>query len=148
MTKSLQSKILIGAREWCSIPELGFDRIHAKIDTGAKTSALHAENISLIQENGQDYVQFHVESCEGDQVTQILCKSPVTDRRLIKSSNGQAEQRYVISVDIHLGDLVKTIEITLTDRNKMRFNLLLGRTALAGDFVIDPARNHLLGEPL
>lgn len=142
-----QNKIIIGAQEWCSIPELGFDRIHAKVDTGAKTSALHAENISLITKNGQDYVQFHVESCEGDEVTQLLCETPIIGQRTIKSSNGQSEKRFVIAVLIHLGNLTKTIEVTLTNRKKMHFNLLLGREALAGDFIIDPATKHLLGEP-
>ena len=137
-------KTLMGRQEWCQLPELGFDRIRGKVDTGANTSALHAENIKCIQKDGGDHVQFHIESCPGEHGTQILCEMPLKSKRLIKSSNGIEEIRCVIVTTIKVGAIQKEIEITLTDRKKMRFNLLLGRKALEDDFIIDPSVKYLL----
>ena len=137
-------KTLMGRQEWCQLPQLGFDRIRGKVDTGAKTSALHAENIRCIQKDGMDYVQFHVESCPGEHGTQVLCEMPLQSKRLIKSSNGIEEIRCVITTEVKIGPVKKEIDITLTDRKKMRFNLLLGRKALEDDFIIDPSAKYLL----
>jgi ribosomal protein S6--L-glutamate ligase len=137
-------KVLMGRQEWCQLPELGFDRIRGKVDTGANTSALHAENIRCVQIDGVDYVQFHVESCPGEHGTQLLCQMPLQSRRLIKSSNGIEEIRCVISTEIQIGTIKKRIDITLTDRKKMRFNLLLGRKALEDNFIIDPSVKYIL----
>lgn len=136
--------LLIGAQEWCSLPELGIDRMRAKVDTGARTSALHAENIAIIHIDGKKFVEFHVESYIGESSSQNLCRVPLKCIKNIKSSNGITETRYVITTMIVFNGLSKMIDITLTNRKIMRFNLLLGREALCGDFIIDPSKRYVL----
>jgi ribosomal protein S6--L-glutamate ligase len=138
-------KQLIGRQEWCSLPELGLSHIKAKIDTGAKTSALHAEDIKVVTNGQKKEVCFLVRLFPDEDDHAIKCNVPLKDIREIKSSNGDTESRCVIEARLIMGELKRTIELTLTDRNLMRFNLLLGREALSGAVIIDPARTYLLG---
>ncbi len=138
---------VIGWREWICFPELGIDAIKAKVDTGARTSALHAYFVEPYTEKGQGYVRFGLHPIQEDNDTHIICSSPVVDQRQVTDSGGHKEQRYVIATPIRLGQVEKTIELTLTNRDTMKFRMLLGRTAIANDFWVDAIASYLMGEP-
>ncbi len=137
---------LIGWREWAALPDLGVVRIGAKIDTGAKSSAIHASKIKEFETDGVRHVEFWLQTLQGEKNREIFCHAPIADKRLIKSSNGQEEQRVVIETDICLGKRRWKIDISLTNRDLMEFPLLIGRDALCGKFMIDPGASYLLGE--
>ncbi|TCO77576.1 ATP-dependent zinc protease [Chromatocurvus halotolerans] len=137
----------VGWREWISFPALGIDAIKAKVDTGARTSALHAFKVSPFERDGRLYVAFSIHPNQRDQDTVLECEAPVVDRRSVRDSGGHAEMRYVIEAEIHIGPHQLTAEVTLTDRDSMRFRCLLGRTALKRNFVVDSGRSYLVGKP-
>ena len=141
---------LIGRQEYCDIPQLNLFRIRAKVDSGAKTSALHAYNIaSYVDAEGMRHISFntHPENRRNKRGPRITL--PVLDRRQVISSNGQGEERYLVLVDMVLGDQVIPTEITLTSRHKMSFPILVGRnTLMKGKFVIDVSKGYLLGDPV
>ena len=137
---------LIGWREWLALPALGIDRIRAKIDSGARTSALHAVEVSPFQRDGQAWVSFAVAPHAGGARDRSLvqCEVQVRDLRQVKSSNGTVEQRYVIATPVVIGQKTFEIEVTLTDRAEMGFEMLFGRTALrVGRFLVHPSRSFL-----
>lgn len=136
------NKILVGWNEWCSLPLLGLPAIKAKIDTGAKTSALHAFHISTFYKNEHKHVHFCIHPLQGDNKITQECEAPIIDERYIMSSNGHREHRYVISTDILFGNEKWQIELTLSNRDPLKFRMLLGREALNGRVIIDP--NHTL----
>ncbi len=136
----------VGWREWISFPDLGIDAIKAKVDTGARTSALHAFRVTPFERDGHEYVAFSIHPHQRDQDTVLECEAPVVDRRSVRDSGGHAEMRYVIEADIHIGPHQLTAEVTLTDRDSMQFRCLLGRTALKKNFVVDSGRSYLLGK--
>ena len=134
----------IGWREWVSLPELGIPRIKAKVDTGARTSALHAFSVEpYTDENGRDRVRFSMHPAQRDQETVVYCDAPVKDRRIVRDSGGHETERFVIETRIRLGDHEFVAEATLTDRDNMMFRMLLGRTAMNGRFAVDPQRSYL-----
>ncbi len=134
--------ILIGWRELVSLSQFKLINIKAKIDTGAKTSALHAENIEYINIKGKKYVRFVVEQEDGTSVT---IKSPLIEERDIKSSTGHKTRRPVVKTKIQMGKDIFEIEITLINRDLMGFKMLIGRDALGGHYLINPAKSYLLG---
>lgn len=138
------NKPVIGWREWVSLPELGIDRIKAKIDTGARTSALHAFNIEVYKKGEQDWARFAIHPYQKNDTDIHTCTCPVRDLRVITNSGGAREQRVVIETQLSLGDLSWAIEITLTNRDEMGFRMLLGRTAIKGRFLVDPGRSFCL----
>ncbi len=142
--KSKKMRPMIGWREWADLPDFEVERVNAKIDTGAKSSAIHAFRIREVVLDGVDHVEFYLHPVQRRKKPEVLCRAPVVDRRVIRSSNGQEEERYVIETQLRLGERVWKIELTLTNRDAMGFRLLLGRDALKRKFYIDPGASYLL----
>lgn len=136
---------LVGWREWAVLPELGIHAIKVKIDTGARTSALHALNIERERSSGQDVVNFSIQPLQRNKTVVIRAQAPLVDIRQVSDSGGHTENRYVISSRIVIGAMEKEIDITLTERNSMLFRMLVGRTALADEVFVDPAASYLCG---
>jgi len=134
----------IGWREWLALPALGIPAIKAKIDTGARTSSLHAFFVEPYDDNGLKMVRFGVHPLQRRLNVELLCKAEIKDYREVSDSGGHREMRYVIDTDILLGVQTRRIEMTLTNRDNMKFRMLLGRTAMAGLLVV-PDRSYLLG---
>ena len=145
--KIKRPKPLIGWQEYCGLPALNVPSINAKIDTGAKTSALHAEDIKVFSKLGEKYVRFKVHPLAGSTKQVQICEAPLIERRYVVSSNGEREKRYVIRTQITLGSRSFEAELTLTSRHKMAFRMLLGREALRKARVaVDPTKAHLMGK--
>lgn len=138
------NKLIIGALESCDLPELGIHDLKIRVDTGAKTSSLHVDNISSIKVKGKPWVRFDLHPDFYNLNSFIECKTRIHDIRWIKSSNGERQQRYVIKTHIKMGDLSWPIEITLTDRSDMTYLMLLGREAMGDRVLVDPSQNFLL----
>lgn len=133
-------KLPVGWQEWCAFPQLNIPAIKVKIDSGAKTSALHAWNVKPVKRHGEWYVNFIVHPLQRNMQLTQECSAKLQDHRLITSSNGQQELRYVIATIITLGLRSWEIEISLTNRDSMAFRMLLGRDALKGQVIIDPGK--------
>lgn len=140
------NRAIIGWREWAALPELGVDRINAKIDTGAKTSAIHAFRTKQIETEDGPVVEFFVHPRRRRKKPEIFCRAPLIDTRLIKSSNGQTEERFVIETPLRMGDQTWKIELSLTNRDAMGYRILIGRDALAKRFLIQSDASYLLGQ--
>ncbi len=136
-------KMKIGWREWLALPELDVPAIKVKVDTGARTSALHACSIEPFSRAGRDYVSFRLHPLQRRTDVERVCEAPVKDRRTITDSGGHRERRYIIETPICYGGVEWPIEITLTNRGTMQFRMLLGRTAMADRLIVDPAASFL-----
>lgn len=136
---------IVGWREWAVMPQLGIHAIKVKIDTGARTSALHAINIERKSANGKDLVSFGIQPLQRNKSLVIKAQAPLVDIRSVSDSGGHTENRYVISSRIVIGAMDKEIDITLTERHSMLFRMLVGRTALADSVVVDPAASYVCG---
>ncbi|KAF2340555.1 30S ribosomal protein S6--L-glutamate ligase [Flavobacterium tistrianum] len=143
----LQNKVILGSEEWCSFPELGIPTIKARVDSGAKTSAMHALNIAPFIKNDANWVKFDINPIQNNIKTIIHCEAPLVDKRIVKSSSGFREHRYVIQTSLKIGDAKWPIEMTLTNRDSMGFRMLLGREAMSGRVLVDPEQKYLLGQP-
>ncbi|CAM4070368.1 ATP-dependent zinc protease [Shewanella aquimarina] len=138
------NKIIIGNLEACDLPDLGIKDLHVRIDTGAKTSALHVDNLKRIKVGRRPYVAFDLHPDVYDLEQIVHCKAPVHDSRRIKSSNGEVEQRCVIETTLKLGEHEWPIELTLSNRQDMTYLMLLGREAMGDRVLVDPSESFLI----
>lgn len=141
MTEPLE----LGWREWCVLPELGIPAIKAKVDTGAKTSALHTFGIEPYEENGVRYVRFYVHPLQRNETVVRECAAPVADEREVTDSGGHSEMRYIIETLVQIGGESRRIEMSLTNRDTMRFRMLLGRKAMTGNIAVYPENSFING---
>jgi hypothetical protein len=147
MTELSTQKAVLGWREWVALPELDIRLIKAKIDTGARSSALHAYTIDPYFIGGQRWIMFAIHPKQKHRHVSIECHAPVKDRRIVTDSGGHKQRRYVIETDILLGKALIRTEVTLTNRDTMLFRMLLGRTAINNHYIIDPGASYLQGKP-
>lgn len=138
-------KTVVGSEEWVSLGELNIPYVKARVDSGAKTSSLHAVSIQTFQKDNETWVNFDVFPIQNDGKRKISCKALVIDKRVVKSSSGNREHRYVVRTSISLNDKVWDVELTLTNRDSMGYRMLLGREAMMGRIVVDPAESFLTG---
>ncbi|MGI9627362.1 MAG: ATP-dependent zinc protease family protein [Longimicrobiales bacterium] len=142
-----RTKPVIGWKEWVSFPDLGVVGIRSKVDTGARTSALHATNVREYEVDGTPWVRFTVHCELGATDEEVTIELPLLERRPVRDSGGREEVRPVVNARVELGGRQWDIEVTLTRRDDMEFNMLLGRRAVRGKFLIDPRRVYMLGVP-
>ncbi|MAT36119.1 MAG: 30S ribosomal protein S6--L-glutamate ligase [Ponticaulis sp.] len=142
----MSSSFTLGWEEWISLPDLGLPAIKAKVDTGAKTSALHASVIEPFGPVDKPQVRFLIQPNPDDLSLEFTCSAPVVDRRQVTSSNGEAEMRYVILTNLTCGDRTWPVEMTLTNRENMQYRMLFGRTSIQDDMVVDPNQSFAQGE--
>jgi ribosomal protein S6--L-glutamate ligase len=140
------NKIVVGSQEWGALPQLEIPAIKVRVDSGAKTSALHAVNIIPFKKDGASWVRYEVHPLQNDGKTTIYCESQVFDKRKIKSSSGIGEVRYVIRTILSIADSAWEIEVSLTNRDSMGYRMLLGRQAMSGKMLVDPEASFQLGE--
>jgi hypothetical protein len=136
----------IGWVEWLSLPELKVSLIKAKIDTGARTSALHTFKIEPFQKDSNEWVRFWVHPNQDDSLNEVVCECPLKDQRSVTNSGGSTESRYVIETLVKIADKSWPIEITLTNRDEMKFRMLLGRQAMQ-DLEVQPSRQYIQKRP-
>lgn len=139
------NQAIAGSEEWCGFPDLGVPAVKARVDSGARTSALHALNIQPFTRNESRWVSFEVHPLQNDRSTVLRCEAPVHDRRTVKNSGGFSEKRYVIKTVFALGAAQWEIELTLANRDSMGYRMLLGREAMSGRLLVDPAVSFNLG---
>lgn len=143
--------ITVGWQEWLAFPGLGLPAVRAKIDTGARTSALHAHDITHVEREGEVFVRFLVNPLFRGRKLAVPCEAPVVDEREVTSSSGHTELRIVVEAMLRLGITSDApewpVELTLTDRRGMRFPMLLGREAMSGRVLVDSGASYCLGRP-
>lgn len=142
----MDKRSLLGWKEWISLPDLEISPILAKVDTGAKTCALHAFYIEDFMREDQTWIRFKVHPVQGETRIVRECEAQVRDRREVTDSGGHSELRYVIETQITVGHESFATQITLTNRDNMKYRFLLGRNALRRRFVVDPAKSFVLGK--
>lgn len=141
-------KYLVGWREWLALPELSIPGIKAKIDTGARTSALHTHDYEVFDKDGTLWVRFHLHPLVRSNRIVCDCEAPVFDQRQVKDSGGHLEDRPFIRTIVRIADVEWPVELSLTNRESMKFRMLLGRTALRVGFLVDSSRSYLMSKSL
>jgi hypothetical protein len=147
MAHPLTQLPILGWREWVALPELNIAQIKAKIDTGARSSALHAYTIEPYRKGGQRWVMFAIHPIQKHCDVSIECHAPIKDRRLVSDSGGHKQRRYVIETQLILGHSIIRAEMTLTNRDSMLFRMLIGRTAMNSHFMVNPTISFAQGKP-
>lgn len=140
-------QVIVGWVETIALPKLGISAMEAKIDTGAKTSSLHAEKITPFEKDGEQWVRFVTHPNRKNKRERLTCEAKVLGKREITSSNGETSVRYAIKTWIHVGPYRWPIDITLTSRKDMAYRMLFGRSALGKICLVSPTFGHLMGEP-
>ncbi|AXN03393.1 ATP-dependent zinc protease [Vibrio anguillarum] len=140
----MKEKMIVGWRETLSLPGLGIEQINAKVDTGARTSCLHAFKVESFTKEETLWVRFWIHPVQRNNDKVTVCEAKVIDERIVRDSGGHEESRYVIQSDVSLGDQTWPIEITLTNRENMGFRMLLGRTAMHHRILVDPTKSFLI----
>ena len=140
------AKLCLGWREWVALPDLNLPAIKAKVDTGARTSALHAFLIEPYEQDGVQMLRFMIHPIQRNQDLAVECHSPVFDYREVTDSGGHREMRYVIRSRVVIAGREWPIELTLTNRDTMRFRMLLGRRAMEDRFLVDPGASYVNGK--
>lgn len=146
MAKARSPSAIVGWREWVGLPALGVRRVKAKVDTGARSSSLHAFDVAIREKDDGLVVSFNVHPFQDSHAHIKRCTVPLADERWIRSSNGKRELRPVIRTALRLGQDSWPIDLTLTSRDLMGFRMLLGREAIRRRFVVDPGRSFLMPE--
>ena len=141
------SAIVIGWREWVALPDLGVASIKAKVDTGARTSSLHALDVETFSRRGKDWVRFKVYPQQRKSVVELTVEAEVLEYRTVTSSGGHATKRPVILTTVEVVGERRSIELTLASRATMGFRMLLGREAVRGRFLVDPGKSYYGGKP-
>lgn len=137
---------IVGWREWLTLPELGIPGIKAKVDTGAKTSAIHAFEVDVYKQDDIEYVRFKIHPVFRKKSIEIECVAPLVDRRMVRDSGGHQEERLVIRSTAQLGEFRLEADFTLTSRDDMRFPMLLGRRALESEhLLVDVTKSYVHG---
>ncbi len=139
-------KLIIGSEEWCGFSTLGVPAIKARVDSGAKTSSIHAFDIKVFKRKGERWVRFDIHPLQKNRKTNVRCEAPVVDRRSVKSSSGESGKRYVIRAPMVIGGHEWEVELTLANRDSMGYRMLLGREAMSNRVLIDPSDGFLLGD--
>ncbi len=137
----------MGWREWVVLPDLNIDWIKAKIDTGARTSSLHAEDVEVTREDGIDRVQFTVAPWQMSTLDSTRSTAELLEFRSVRSSSGEAEDRPVILTTVRIAGTEVLAELTLTRRDEMGFRMLIGREALRQRFAVDSGSSYLGKRP-
>ncbi|MCU1575438.1 MAG: hypothetical protein JWP70_142 [Leifsonia sp.] len=145
MIDDLHSSTIVGWREWVSLPGIGVPWIKAKLDTGARSSALHAFDIEELAGKDGDRVRFRVRPWQKSEEDVVVVECPVHDRRTVRSSSGHTEERIVVLLDVELFGRTVTAETTLSNRDQMGFRMLIGREALRQGFIVNPSESFLGG---
>jgi hypothetical protein len=138
---------VVGWREWVALPQAGVDWVKAKIDTGARSSSIHAFGLEVVEQDGQEWVRFSIHPWQRSDEDHVELSMPVLDRREVRSSNGQTEQRYAVAMDVTLAGRTITTEMTLSNRDEMGFRMLIGREALERGFLVDASTSYAGGKP-
>jgi hypothetical protein len=146
--KIIHPGTIIGWKEWIGLPDLGIPAVKAKIDTGARTSALHVFDLQEFVAEGRQMVRFGIHPLQRRKDILRFCEAPVLEKRRVKDSGGHIEKRYVIRTTAVMGALSWPIDITLTNRDLMLFRMLLGRKAVENRFLLNPGRSYLTGRSL
>ncbi|WP_157156411.1 MULTISPECIES: RimK/LysX family protein [unclassified Diaminobutyricimonas] len=139
------SSTIAGWREWVGLPGIGVPWIKAKLDTGARTSSIHAFDVEVSSDGADERVRFWVHPWQNSDQDAVLVDAPVHDRRLVRSSSGHAEERIVVLMDVAILGRTVRAEVTLSNRDSMGFRMLIGREALRQQFLVDPARSFIGG---
>ena len=145
--RTRSSRLVIGWREWVALPDWDVPWIKAKIDTGARTSALHAYDMETLERDGAAWARFTIHPWQGSSADSVVVEAPLLDSRAVRSSSGSARVRPVVITTVELAGGAVPVEVTLTRRDEMGFRMLIGRQALRGAFIVDPARSYLGAKP-
>lgn len=140
------AQTILGWREWISLPDLGISGIKAKIDTGARSSSLHAFDIEKFDHDGEPWVEFKVHPLQHEDRTTVPCKARIKDYRQVTDSGGHRSMRYVIETTICIGEEHFSAEMTLAGRSEMMFRMLVGRTAMQNRYIVDPGRSYCVSQ--
>ena len=138
---------VVGWREWVGLPQADVPWVKAKIDTGARSSSIHAFDLEALERDGEPWVRFSIHPWQKSDDDHVELTLPVLDVREVRSSNGQVEQRYAVALDVTLAGRTITTVMTLSNRDEMGFRMLIGREALERGFLVDSSRSYAGGRP-